>query len=57
MIPVNAAVTSRWGVPALKAAMDYLGLYGGPARKPILPLRDEVKQQLIDLLDENDIKF
>jgi 4-hydroxy-2-oxoglutarate aldolase len=56
MIPVNAAVTSRWGVPALKAAMDYLGLYGGPARRPLLPVKDDVRAQLLKLLDENDIK-
>ncbi|MCJ7819784.1 MAG: dihydrodipicolinate synthase family protein, partial [Bacteroidales bacterium] len=56
IIPVNAAVTSRWGVPALKAAMDYLGLYGGPARRPLLPVKDDVRAQLLKLLDENDIK-
>ncbi|MDX9929967.1 MAG: dihydrodipicolinate synthase family protein [Bacteroidales bacterium] len=50
MIPVNMAVTSRWGVPALKAAMDHLGLYGGPARSPIQPLKPETKDLLIQLL-------
>lgn len=25
------------GVPGLKAAMDLLGLYGGPCREPMLP--------------------
>ncbi|KAG8273459.1 hypothetical protein J6590_019165 [Homalodisca vitripennis] len=25
------------GVPGLKAAMDILGLYGGPCREPMLP--------------------
>ncbi|MCU0379133.1 MAG: dihydrodipicolinate synthase family protein [Bacteroidales bacterium] len=55
MIPLNAAVTARWGVPALKAAMDYLGLYGGPARKPLLPLNDEVGRQLINLITESGI--
>ncbi|MBE0668050.1 MAG: dihydrodipicolinate synthase family protein, partial [Bacteroidales bacterium] len=56
IIPVNAAVTSRWGVPALKAAMDHLGLYGGPARRPLLPVKDDVRAQLLKLLNENDIK-
>jgi 4-hydroxy-2-oxoglutarate aldolase len=38
LLPVNAAVTARWGVPALKAALDRLGHYGGPPRLPLLPL-------------------
>jgi 4-hydroxy-2-oxoglutarate aldolase len=50
MIPVNDAVTSRWGVPGLKAAMDILGLYGGPVRMPLRPLTDEMRKQLNSLL-------
>jgi len=38
MLPVNAAVTSRFGVPGLKAALDMLGYYGGPVRSPLLDL-------------------
>jgi 4-hydroxy-2-oxoglutarate aldolase len=55
LISVNAAVTSKWGVPALKAAMDHLGLYGGPARKPILPIKPEIKQEIIELLLKHNI--
>jgi 4-hydroxy-2-oxoglutarate aldolase len=47
----NTAVTRKWGIPALKAAMDYLGLYGGPVRKPLLPVSDEIKQKLIPIID------
>ena len=57
MIPVNMAVTSRWGVPALKAAMDYLGLYGGPTRSPMQPVKPEIREQIIKLLNENNIGF
>lgn len=39
--PINAAVTSRFGVPGLKAAMDALGMYGGPPRRPLMPLKPE----------------
>jgi 4-hydroxy-2-oxoglutarate aldolase len=56
LVPVNAAVTSRWGVPALKAAMDYLGMYGGPVRLPLAPISEEIKQQLYAILEENEIK-
>lgn len=52
VIPINTAITSQWGVPALKEAMDYIGLYGGPARKPLMPVSSQVKEQLIKLIGE-----
>jgi 4-hydroxy-2-oxoglutarate aldolase len=52
VIPVNSAITSQWGVPALKEAMDYLGFYGGPARKPLMALSAPVREQLIKLITE-----
>jgi 4-hydroxy-2-oxoglutarate aldolase len=55
MIPVNTAVTARWGVPALKAAMDQIGLYGGPSRSPIQPLKPEIREQLTVLLKKHEI--
>ena len=50
MIPVNTAITRRGGVPAVKGALDMLGMYGGPVRPPLLPLSSEKKQQLRDIL-------
>lgn len=38
LVSVNTAITARWGVPALKSALDRLGRYGGPPRLPLLPL-------------------
>jgi 4-hydroxy-2-oxoglutarate aldolase len=35
LIPANAAVTARLGVPGLKKAMDWLGYHGGSARLPL----------------------
>ncbi|MEE4215141.1 MAG: dihydrodipicolinate synthase family protein [Bacteroidales bacterium] len=52
-VELNTAVTRKWGVPALKAAMDYLGLYGGPLRKPLLPLKGSIKSQLIELINKS----
>ena len=40
MIPVNRAVTSKFGVAGLKAAMDLLGYYGGLPRLPLEPLSE-----------------
>jgi len=52
IVKANAAVTRRWGVPALKAAMDMLGLYGGPMRQPLLPLAEEPCSELRSILTE-----
>lgn len=46
MMPVNAAVTARFGVPGLKAALDMLGFYGGPVRAPLAQL-DESKRHAL----------
>ncbi len=46
----NAAVTGGFGIPGLKAAMDMLGYFGGPPRKPLLPLPEEDKARLRDVL-------
>ena len=34
-------VTRGLGVPALKTAMEWFGYYGGPVRRPLLPLNSE----------------
>jgi 4-hydroxy-2-oxoglutarate aldolase len=52
VIPLNTAVTASWGVPALKAAMDHLGIYGGPVRRPLLPLKEDISEKLVKLLTE-----
>ena len=51
IVELNAAVTRQWGVPALKAALDYLGMYGGTARKPLLKVLDENRERVLNLLD------
>ncbi len=56
IIGLNFAITGKWGVPALKVAMDYLGYYGGPARKPMLPLKEGIKSELIKILNDCGLK-
>ncbi len=46
MIPVNKAVTAKYGVAGLKAAMDLVGYFGGLPRLPLEPLSEA---QLIEL--------
>ena len=46
LIPVNKAVTTKFGVAGLKAAMDLLGYDGGNPRLPLEPLNEA---QIIEL--------
>lgn len=50
MIPVNKAVTAKYGVAGLKSAMDYLGYYGGEVRAPLSSLNENDKTQLKKIL-------
>lgn len=50
MIPVNKAVTSKYGVAGLKAAMDMLGYFGGEPRAPLSLLSENEKIHLKDIL-------
>ena len=52
LVELNTAVTARWGVPGLKEAMDQIGLYGGPVRRPLLSVGSDVRSALTDLLRE-----
>lgn len=55
MIPVNKAVTAKYGVAGLKAAMDYLGYYGGEVRAPLSSLNENDKTQLKKILIDADL--
>jgi 4-hydroxy-2-oxoglutarate aldolase len=46
LIAANGAVTARFGIPGLKAALDLIGMYGGPVRPPLLPLEEQQKNEL-----------
>jgi 4-hydroxy-2-oxoglutarate aldolase len=58
LAPLHRAVVGALGVPGIKAAMDMIGLAGGPPRSPLKPLRDKqlaaVREALVGagLLDE-----
>ena len=52
MIPVNNAVTARFGIAGLKAALDMLGYYGGPVRSPLQPVGEDERRALRGVLVE-----
>jgi len=51
LVDINAAITSRYGISGLKYAMDVLGYYGGPTRRPLLPLADDAKAEIDRLIN------
>ena len=53
LIPLNQAVTARWSVPGLKAALDLLGTYyGGAPRLPLRALGEQDRQALKGIMQE-----
>nr|CAD7456079.1 unnamed protein product [Timema tahoe] len=48
LVTPNSLVTRELGVPAMKAALDYMGLYGGPCRRPLQPLTSEEMRRVRD---------
>ncbi|MHB1652658.1 MAG: 4-hydroxy-tetrahydrodipicolinate synthase [Desulfitobacteriaceae bacterium] len=50
LLESNTAVTARWGIAGLKAALDMLGYYGGDPRPPLMPMGDTEKAELKEIL-------
>jgi 4-hydroxy-2-oxoglutarate aldolase len=55
LVPVNTAVTSGYGVPGLKAALEFVAHYGGAPRRPLAPLGQGERVRLRSLLAEADL--
>lgn len=52
MLNVAKKIVSELGPPGVKCAMDQVGYYGGPARRPFLPLSDAQRKEVIAALVE-----
>ena len=52
LIDSNNAVTARWGIPGLKAAMEMIGLYGGDPRPPLVPMKEADREELRKVLKQ-----
>ena len=50
LLDSNNAVTARWGIPGLKAALEMIGLYGGDPRPPLVPLKEADREELRKIL-------
>ena len=50
MIPVNKAITATYGISGLKAALGMLGYFGGETRLPLLPLTENERREIEEVL-------
>jgi 4-hydroxy-2-oxoglutarate aldolase len=55
IIPLAKALTSKYGIPAIKAALDMLGFYGGPPRRPLLSIDENQKTEIHQLMEKADL--
>jgi len=56
LVPLNQALTAEHGIPAIKYALDQIGLFGGPCRLPLQPLEDMIKQKIRKILHDLRLK-
>ena len=50
LVPLNKALVEVHGIAGLKYAQDLRGYYGGPTRLPLLPVDDNGRAEIADLL-------
>jgi 4-hydroxy-2-oxoglutarate aldolase len=50
LVPLARTIVGELGVAGVKAAMDLVGLDGGPVRSPLLPLRPAARERVSELL-------
>ena len=50
LVPLAREIVGELGVPGVKAAMDLVGLEGGPVRPPLVPLDARQRARVADLL-------
>lgn len=51
LLAINAAITSRYGIAGVKAALDLLGYDGGAPRSPLAPLDEAARRDLAAVLE------
>jgi len=57
LTPLAAAVTTRFGIGGLKAALDVVGYEGGAVRAPLQSPNEEARTEIAQLLEEAKMTF
>ena len=52
LAPLARAVTSKYGIGGLKAALDMVGYYGGPVRAPLRSPDEAARKEITQLLSD-----
>ena len=52
LLELNAAVTTRYGIGGMKAAMELVGFHGGSPRRPILPATEDVRRKIAEIVEK-----
>ncbi len=55
LVPLVTNIISQHGIPAIKAAMDMLGYFGGTPRPPLLPVNEKVQSEIRHYLKSADL--
>ena len=55
LLPLNNILVNKYGIPSIKYALDLVGYYGGPPRRPLLPLSDKKKKEVKEVLKNTGI--
>lgn len=55
LLDANKAVTAKYGIAGLKAALDALGYFGGDPRSPLPQINEKDKSDLLDILKKAEI--
>lgn len=56
LTPLALAVTKRYGIGGLKAAMDMIGFHGGAVRAPLKPAAEDARLEISSLLEAIKVK-
>jgi 4-hydroxy-2-oxoglutarate aldolase len=51
LTPLAHAVTTKYGIGGLKAALDMVGYVGGAVRAPLRPANEEARREIANLLE------
>jgi 4-hydroxy-2-oxoglutarate aldolase len=57
LIPASKRIVGEFGISGVKYAMDCLGYYGGPARRPLMPLGESQKREVEALVSKGATAF
>lgn len=55
LVEPNRMVTSKYGVPGLKAAMEMIGMSGGSLRGPLLPASPEARREIRQVFEKSQL--